>query len=187
MEATISKDQIFNEVYNNYQSLIISTIRNKIHNPQDIEDISIEVFQRIFEKQILYNPEWKLSTWITKITNNIIIDFFRNKNIKRDNQTIKVSDYVNDDNEEMYEIVDNDSNTECLIEQSELRKNLHKAIRGLKLQYRKIAILYFFQNFKMHEIANMYNVPINSVKVWILRIKEELSKNLIIKREYQLL
>jgi RNA polymerase sigma factor (sigma-70 family) len=188
MEATISKDQIFNEVYNNYQSLIISIIRNKIRNPQDIEDISIEVFQRIYEKQNMYNSDkGKLSTWVTEITNNIIVDFFRNKNIKRDNQTIKVSDYVNENNEEMYEIIDNNSNIDYVIEQSELKKNLHKAIRSLKPVYRKIAIMFFFNNIKMHEIANIYNVPINSIKVYIMRIKEELSKNPIIKREYQLL
>ena len=59
------------------------------------------------------------------------------------------------------------------------------AMSDLKPKHKEIAVMYFKQNLKYTEIANILEIPLNNVKITIFRIREALQSSL--KKEYQLL
>jgi RNA polymerase sigma factor (sigma-70 family) len=110
------------------------------------------------------------------MTNQCIIDFIRTQHIDYK----CVSDFVNPESgEEKFDFVSGSSSeANFRVENSEMHRKIRKALRNLKPQYKKIALLYFVQDLKYEEIAEICNVPIGTVKGMISRCREQLESEL---------
>lgn len=73
-----------NEVYKNYQQKVLHYILGKGINPTDAEDLCANVFVKVFQNWDSYDEtKSSVSTWIYRITQNTVIDFYRtNKHTK---------------------------------------------------------------------------------------------------------
>lgn len=173
----------FDDVYNEYKPIVENFLRNKIQNAELREDIVANTFMKVFRHLASYNPEHaekaKLSSWICMIANRLVIDEYRKKN-----PFINKSDFVNSEGEEAFEFVGNDT-ANAEIDNKELHRTIRKAMRNLKPIEKKIAILRFVKEYDYSEIAEILEMPLNSVKVTILRAKENLQSSL--KNEYAML
>jgi len=173
----------FEEVYSEYKPLIENFLRNKIKNEETREDIVAMTFIKVAKHLASYNPEHlkkaKLSSWIHMIANRLVIDEYRKKNA-----TISKSDLCNSEGEEAFEFVGNDT-ANAEIENAELHRTIRQAMRNLKPMEKKIAILRFVKEYDYSEIAEILEMPLNSVKVTIMRAKESLQSSL--KNEYAML
>ena len=58
----------------------------------------------------------------------------------------------------------------------EEKDDLYDAIDSLKDQYKTVIILFYFQELKIKEIAQVLNIPEGSVKADLYRAKKQLSK-----------
>lgn len=58
----------------------------------------------------------------------------------------------------------------------EEKDDLYDAIDSLKDQYKAVIILFYFQELKIKEIAQVLNIPEGSVKADLYRAKKQLSK-----------
>jgi RNA polymerase sigma-70 factor (ECF subfamily) len=173
------RDVKFTIIFDEYHPLISTFLRSKITNEIAREEIIHKSFMKILEHLESYDiSKGKLNTWIYTIVNRKVIDYFREVN--RDKE-INKSDFVNAEGEEAFDFVAEDSaNSE--IENSELHRKIRKAMRNLKPVEKNIAILRFVKEFDYKEIAVILELPLNTVKVTILRAKEKLQESL--KYEY---
>lgn len=175
----------FADVYNEFRPLIATFLRTKIKSEQAQEEIICDVFIKVHEHLAVYNPEKaKLNTWIYTIVNRKVIDFYRSDESKRAEHFVNKSDFVNSEGEEAFEFVGNSDASEPM-QNTELRNKINKAIRGLKPTERQIAIMRFIIEYEYAEIAEILDIPLNSVKVMIMRAKESLQNAL--KSEYAML
>lgn len=66
------------DLYMEFQPKILRYIRTKINNPEQAEDLCADVFVKVYANLDAYDEEKAgLSTWIFRITNNTLTDFFR--------------------------------------------------------------------------------------------------------------
>ena len=73
---------------------------------------------------------------------------------------------------------------EALI-QSLLDKNIKSAVENLQERFKCPFVLYELQGFKYKEISKILDVPLNTVKVNLLRARKQLQKDLkIYAKEY---
>jgi len=77
-----NNQEAFNLLYARYFSAVKSFIRMMIKNEADVEDILLLAFGKAFKNLHRFNPQFKFSTWIYKITTNCAIDFMRKKRVK---------------------------------------------------------------------------------------------------------
>ena len=72
----------FEAIYESYKSKVYSTAYRMLGNSTDAEDITQDVFVRVYKKLHTLRNEAVLSTWIWRITMNLCIDWLRKKKVK---------------------------------------------------------------------------------------------------------
>lgn len=171
-------EQIFNKYYNE----VLTYISKRVKRSEDAEDLTSEVFIRCNKHLAIYDVnKAKITTWLYTIANNLIIDHYR----KADENTINVSRFADaETGKEVFQFISDDS-ADDNVQNSELMYAINKAMSKLKPKYREIAVMYFKQNQQYTDIANVLEIPLNTVKVTILRVREALQAQL--KAEYQLI
>jgi len=143
-----------------------------LKNKPDAEDVTQEVLIRIWKNL----GNFKISSgkaWIIKTTHNICIDYLRKRSIMNNKEMS--FDSMNDDNnfanQSVGSIVYNFPDVLAA-------ESIKKAIRKLPEKLRSVFVLYEIEGLKYKEISQALNVPINSVKVYLLRARKELQKQL---------
>lgn len=127
------------------------------------EDLAQETFITAYYKLRLYNPAYRLSTWLFKIATNKALTWLKKAahEIATDDELIAniASGHIPPDVETQY-------------------GELHTAVGKLQPKYRSVISLYYWQGLSYQEIATVLSAPTGSVKVWMRRAKQELRKEL---------
>lgn len=175
-------NEAFSFLVEKYKNLVYKLALRMTGNYHDSEDIAQESFLRAYRSLHQYNPKYSFSSWLYKITLNIIRDRMRKKDY-----TIPFSASHPEQNlEEMANPMfpGDDALTinpeERQIQQENIN-NLQSAINILPLSHREIIILRHIQNLSYYEISRVLNIPVNSVKVRLHRARIQL-KDLLGKK-----
>ena len=160
-------------LYTRYNAGVKNHISRYVAQKEDIEDISLESFQKAFSQIGSYNPEYKFSTWIYRIARNTAFDHL-NKHDREKNNMPTTS--IHEDIAELKELPAVMHNPEeDIITQQEHDKWLNN-IEKLKDDYRIVAKMNLIDNFGYKEIADALDMPLNTVKTKIRRAKAQLLK-----------
>ena len=160
-------------LYTRYNAGVKAHISRYVSQKEDIEDISLESFQKAFSQIATYNPDYKFSTWLYRIARNTAFDHL-NRHDREKNYMPTTS--INEDTAEMKELPATMHNPEeDIITQQEYDKWLTN-IEKLKDDYRIVAKMNLIDNFGYKEIADALDMPINTVKTKIRRAKAQLLK-----------
>ena len=160
-------------LYTRYNAGVKNHISRYVAQKEDIEDISLESFQKAFSQIGSYNPEYKFSTWIYRIARNTAFDHL-NKHDREKNNMPTTS--IHEDIAELKELPSVMHNPEeDIITQQEYDKWLNN-IEKLKDDYRIVAKMNLIDNFGYKEIADALDMPLNTVKTKIRRAKAQLLK-----------
>ncbi|WP_139490424.1 RNA polymerase sigma factor [Brevibacillus dissolubilis] len=138
-------------------------------NEQDALDASQEALIRIYRKIDTFQEKAKFSTWVQRIVSNICMDKFRAKK-----ETVSIDEH------EM--ILPDKNNVEESILRTSLSEDVNKAIEKLPEQYRLVIVLRYLQDFSYQEIADTLDLPLNTVKSYLFRARQQLQDHLY---EYQ--
>ncbi len=76
-EEELSGD--FNQVVNRWQDMVYNTALSIVQQEQDAEDITQEVFVKVYEQLKHFRQEAQFSTWIYRITINAALDAEKKK------------------------------------------------------------------------------------------------------------
>jgi RNA polymerase sigma-70 factor, ECF subfamily len=191
-----SKSMNFNEVYEKYYPIVYRWINIKMFDKTSVNDITADVFVKVYKHLNTFNVNLsQFETWIYNITKNTMIDYVRTTKMKIENESIdgseeikvkriiNLADMTNSENEEITNIFVSKLETSANIVNSELNHNITIAFESLSKKYQKIAVLFFIKEKNYNEIADILQMPLNSVKVGILRARKQLQSQL--KIEYQ--
>ena len=150
-----------------------------LHNDMDAEDITQEVMIRIWKNINKFNF-LAARAWIMRTTHNLCIDYLR-RNKYQYQRELSIDDNLSDRIEDKRNAVMPDE----ALNQSLLDKNIKQAIENLQERLKSPFVLYELQGFKYKEISKILDVPLNTVKVNILRARKQLQKDLkLYAREY---
>ncbi len=143
-----------------------------LKNKMDADDVTQEVMIRIWQNIDRFNI-LAAKTWIMKTTNNLCIDYLRRRSIALSRE-IEID-------EEFEETYSNNSKTEDPYLTTHIKMMLSKvkdAIQLLPENLRSVFVLYEVQGFRYHEISKMLDMPMNTVKVYLLRARKKLQEEL---------
>ena len=144
------------EFVKKYYSPIFQYCFLHIHDRYIAEDITQETFLRFFEAMDTYMEQGKVKNYLYCIAGNCIKNYCKKK------KEILL-DYIPEMCEES-------------ISNIELRLDIEQAVDALPEALKETAILFFFQNLKQREIADLLEISIPLVKYRIREIKKILSE-----------
>ena len=170
----------FSELIDKYKNLVFNLAYRMTYNLQDAEDISQEVFIRVYKSLYNFNPNYKFSTWLYQMTLNLCRDRFRKGKIP----SVSLDSPLNkDDQKDLRSIIpDNQNNPEDIIMGVEQTNFINDLITSLPLKYREVIILRHLKDLSYDEMSKILNISLGSVKTRLFRARE-LLKNKLKKNE----
>lgn len=153
--------EAFAKVYDLYVTPIYRFIYFKVSTRQDAEDLTSEVFLRVWQyvgetEDIIEN----LRALIYKIARNLVIDFYR----RRSRAEYVVADDVLENIQ--------DTHQQSLLNEIEAKvdiRNIEHIMRKLKDEYREVIVLRFIEDLSISEIADILDKSKGSVRVILHR------------------
>lgn len=150
-------EDCFTEIVTRYKNLVYSIILRMTNNIDEADDLAQEVFVKIYTNLDKYYPEYKLSTWIIRITTNHVIDYRR----KQKEATVPI-------HEVDYDLASVGTPESNYI-QREKSDFVNEVLDSLPDMYKVPLILYHQQGLSYQEIADVIEEPLSKVKNRIFR------------------
>jgi len=154
----------FEYILSFYEKAIYNYCLRILKNSSNAKDVTQETFIKVYTHRKLIDPEKNIKTWIFTIATNTTYDFLRGK--KRKNEIS-----LDEENETI-------SSFEAYYPQEGLVSDVDRALEQINQEYKKVLLLFYQQGFQYQEIAEILNMPINTVKTHISRGKEQLKDKL---------
>src|SRR3982751_2030478 len=79
--AQAGREQAFRELIRRYERPVFSLIYRMIRDRELAEDLAQDTFIKVLNHIDRYRPEFKLSSWLFKIANNVAIDHLRKRQL----------------------------------------------------------------------------------------------------------
>src|SRR6187401_1318833 len=69
----------FEQLIEKHQTLVAGTVARMLGSSSDVEDIAQQVFVRVWKSAKRYVPRAKFTTWLLKITRNLVLNELRRR------------------------------------------------------------------------------------------------------------
>jgi len=174
--AQAGDPQALTELIMGQQHYVYSIAMSVLHQPEDAADLTQEAFIRLMRVLPQYSGESRFTTWLYRLVVNLCRD-----ELRRRGRQVQLAPSVEDDSEQTVNpidtIADDDRAADPLIAlgDNELRVAVQRALSQLEEHYRLSLTLYYFEDLKYTDIAEILDVPLNTVKSYIRRGKERLA------------
>lgn len=156
-----SQERALSELYDRFSRLVYSIALNAVGDPAIAEEITQDVFIRIWDHAGTYQAEKsKVVTWMASITRYRSIDVLRRQNVRPEGHSVpwEIEPYAN----EMSSI-----NVEETVEISQIRRRVRQAISLLPEEQRQALAYAYFQGYTHREIAEALGEPLGTIKTRI--------------------
>ncbi len=159
-----------------YMSSMYSFCYGIVHNQHDAQDMTQEVFLKVWKNIRRFDSEKMFRPWLYRIARNTCLDFLKKKN------PIAFS-ALSIEGEEEWDVVDMSSSPERFVEKGILRTALEGALLQLPSLAAEVVALHVYEGYAFAEIAALNNESLNTVKSRYRRALERL-RGLLSDRVY---
>jgi len=164
LKNTAKQEQGFVQFLESHKRLIIKVAGVYCYNPEERRDLTQEITLQLWKAWPMYNAKFVLSTWAYRIALNVSISHLR----KETSWKKKHEQY-----EHQWDLLH--WQNEALDEQLEL---LYKVMEHLKAMDKALLIL-SLEGKKNKEIAEVMGITPSNVSTKLLRIKDQLKKQIL--------
>lgn len=177
--AQQGRESAFRELIRRYERPVFSLIFRMVRDRELAEDLSQDTFVKVLNHIDRYRPEFKLSSWLFKIANNVAIDHLRRRQL----DTVSMSGSPHAETTEAieatsFDIVAQQESALDEMEARELGSSIEQAIAKLRPEYRSCIMLRHVEGRSYEEIAATLDLPLGTVKTYIHRARHELRRAL---------
>ena len=167
----------FETIYEEHKGLVYNLALSYVHNQEDAQDITQEVFVKIYQRLGTFDPNRaSLKTWVYQITINHCLDFLKSRKTKKRFGFI-VSLFNDETNEPIDEIGHFDHPGVALEDKEELRA-LFNIIDTLPDNQRTALILAKIEDRSVKEAAEIMALSPKAVESLLQRAKAAIAKKL---------
>lgn len=162
-----------------HQSKIYGYIYSKVSDRDLTEDIFQETFFKVIhtlKSKKYYNEEGKFLSWVLRISNNLIVDKFRNDKkmyMKRDTEEFSI----------FAGITDNSPNIEKELIKNQVDIDLKNIIQKLPQDQKEVLMMRYYSDMSFKEIADITGVSVNTtlgrMRYAITNLRKVIEKNQI--------
>jgi RNA polymerase sigma-70 factor (ECF subfamily) len=163
-----------NQLVITQQQYVFSIAMGIFRNKEDAEDLAQTVYIRLFRTIHQYNGDSRFTTWLYRMVINLARDELRARGRKV--PVIMPGGGEDDEFDPVTLIEDTDTarDPQAALEHREIRRMLDHALDKLEPHFRLVLTLYYFDDLKYADIAELLDIPLNTVKSHIRRGKERL-------------
>ena len=165
--------EAFRELVERHQNTVIGTVAKMLGNPSDAEDISQQVFLRIWRNARRYRPDARFTTYLFTITRNLVFNETRRRGRKKE---VSADEREENSHHQIEDSPDRRPDAELL--QTELREAIDAAIAALPESQRMAVVLRRYEQLSYEEIAAVLGLSVSAVKSLLFRARSALRETL---------
>ena len=177
--AQQGRELAFRELMRRYERPVFSLVFRMVRDRETAEDLAQDAFVKVLNHIDKYSPEFKFSSWLFKIANNVAIDHLRRRRL--DTISMDGSPHASTASEVEATTLNLESEQESALDEleaKELGSAIERAIAKLRPEYRACIMLRHVEGRAYEEIAATLDLPLGTVKTYIHRARHELRKAL---------
>ncbi len=163
----------FRQLVERHQNTVIGTVAKMLGNPSDAEDISQQVFLRIWRNARRYRPDARFTTYLFTITRNLVFNETRRRGRKKE---VSVDEREENSHFQIEDSPDYRPDAELL--QAELREAVDAAIAALPESQRMAVVMRRYGQLSYEEIAAVLGLSVSAVKSLLFRARSALRDSL---------
>jgi RNA polymerase sigma-70 factor, ECF subfamily len=157
----------FQELVEKYKQKVYYMALDMTGNHHDAEDLSQEVFMKVYSSIKDFRGDAKLSSWMYRIAMNTCIDKTRRKRLK----LVELDDKV-------HEKPTASGNPEKALQALSTQEQIDKALQKLPPRQRSIFVMRHYNDLMLREIAESLGISEGTVKAQLFRAVQRLQKEL---------
>jgi RNA polymerase sigma-70 factor (ECF subfamily) len=174
MQLVSAGDMVaFEQLVVRHQTLVAGTVGRMLGSNADVEDVAQQVFVRVWKSAKRYEPRAKFTTWLLKITRNLVFNEMRRR--KR-HALIPLQSEA--DGEEMQLKDEHGQTPDASLLEGELQGAIESAIGELPESQRMAVVLRRYDELSYEEIADVLDQSVPAVKSLLFRARTELRERL---------
>jgi RNA polymerase sigma-70 factor (ECF subfamily) len=163
----------FEALVERHQTLVAGTVGRMLGHNSDVEDVAQQVFVRVWKSAGRYVPRAKFTTWLLKITRNLVFNELRRR--KRHPMTSLQNE---PDGDEMQLKDERATGPDAALLETELQGAIESAIAALPETQRMAVVLRRYEELSYEEIAEVLDQSVPAVKSLLFRARTELRERL---------
>lgn len=161
------------ELIEKHQALVAGTIARMLGSNSEVEDIAQQVFIRVWKSARRYVPRAKFTTWLLKITRNLVFNELRRSKrhahvplqLEPGSEDSPIKDEVN-------------PGPDASLLEVELQRTIERAILDLPETQRMALVLRRYEQLSYEQIAEILDLSVPAVKSVLFRARTELRSRL---------
>lgn len=159
-------------LYDRYSRLVFSVALNVVGDRPSAEEITLDVFTRVWEKAATYRAEQaRVPTWLTSITRYRAIDVLRGRGSRPERHSVSWAEMPPDG-------VSNGSNLEEIAERAWQQARVRAAVAQLPDDQQEALALAYFKGYTHRQIAEALGQPLGTIKTRIRLAMQKLRQML---------
>ncbi len=160
--------EFFGELVLRHQDFIFNAVRNFVRLEEEARDITQDVFLKAYENMDKFRGESKFSSWLYRIAYNLSVNWSERRRGRETQLDDSFADTVPDDAGSADEQFD----------RALVLSRIKEVIAELPGKYSVVLKLYYFEDRSYQEIADTLGIPLNTVKIQLLRARGLVRKKL---------
>ena len=163
----------FEQLVERHQRMVIGTVARMLGTNSDAEDIAQQVFVRVWKNVKRYEPRAKFTTWLLKITRNLVFNELRRRSR---HPTVPIQSETDEEERPLKD--EHAASPDATLLEHELQKAVNAAIAQLPETQRMAVILRRYEELSYEEIAQALDQSVSAVKSLLFRARTELRESL---------
>ncbi len=163
----------FEQLIERHQALVAGTVARMLGSNSDVEDIAQQVFIRVWKSARRYVPRAKFTTWLLKITRNLVFN-----ELRRSKRHAHVPLQSEPGAEEVPLKDEKNPAPDASLLETELQRAIEEAIMQLPESQRMALVLRRYEQLSYEQIAEVLDLSVPAVKSVLFRARTELRARL---------
>ena len=163
----------FEELVERHQRLVVGTVARMLGSNSEVEDIAQQVFVRVWRSARRYVPRAKFTTWLLKITRNLVFN-----ELRRRSRHAQMSLQVESEDEERPIKDERAMAPDASLLEQELQQAIESAIAQLPETQRMAVVLRRYDDLSYEQIADVLDQSVPAVKSLLFRARTQLRAQL---------
>ena len=163
-------DEAFRELVDRHKRLVFALIARSVPNQARAEELSQEVFLRVYRGLPYFRGEARLSTWIYRIVSNVLAEE------RKPGRPLEISLDERSPDSDLPRI--DPGSPDRAFTDFELRDRLQKAIERLPVPYQLLVNGHYLDGLRYEDLADALRMPMGTVKTHLHRAKRLLRQML---------
>lgn len=162
----------YEQLVQRHMNRVYTIVYRVVNHREEAEDITQDVFVKVFNGLKKFDQKSSFSTWVYRIATNSALDAL--DKLKKHNKDTSLMGGHSDGDDAVDALSLQESplpGPEANAVQSELRECIHRVLRSLDLDQRRVILLRDFEDLSYDEIADVLQAKLSAVKMRIHRAR----------------